>query len=257
MVLSWINYLCLVVGSASFIMLVIITAIVLKRCPTEKINWLFASSFFFLAVGYVVLPLGAFVYVQSEPTAMLVLTKIYALSLVIGLTLLMLSSIAFNFGTHFAFRWEILIPSIIAVLTIGGLLFGLTNTESNLWYSMKSGGGESADTQTSYFFMGIFYPICIAMIIVIFNYFSRALKQTQDENIKLSLKYFLTGFSLSISSLIPNILSNALAGLLGENAQLFNSIEFILVGIGMFFMLLGFFVKSKRVDENLANCAPS
>ncbi|MCK5299490.1 MAG: hypothetical protein KAJ76_11315, partial [Candidatus Heimdallarchaeota archaeon] len=71
MVLSWINYLSLVVGASSFIMLVIITTIVLKRCPTEKINWLFASSFFFLAIGYVFLPLGAFVYSQSDPTAML------------------------------------------------------------------------------------------------------------------------------------------------------------------------------------------
>ncbi|NHJ31573.1 MAG: hypothetical protein FK732_01805 [Asgard group archaeon] len=249
MVLNWINYLCLIVGSSSFIMLVIITAIVLKRSPTEKINWLFASSFFFLAVGYVVLPLGAFVYDQSDPTAMLILTKTYALSLVIGLTLLMLSSIAFNYGTHFAFRWEILVPAILVILVIGGLLFGLTNTTSNLWYSIKSVGGESADSQTSVFFMGIFYPICVAMIVINFIYFSRALQHTQDENIKLSLKFFLTGFSLSISSLIPNILSNALASM-WANAQILNGIEFIFVGIGMFFMLLGFFVKSKRVDEN-------
>ncbi|NPE06664.1 MAG: hypothetical protein GNW80_00140 [Asgard group archaeon] len=253
MVLSWINYLSLVVGGSSFTMLVIITTIVLKRCPTEKINWLFASSFFFLAIGYVFLPLGAFVYSQSDPTAMLVLTKIYALSLVCGIALLMLSSIAFNFGTHFAFRWEILVPVILVVLTIGGLLFGLTNTSSNLWYSIKSGGGETADSQTSPFFMGIFYPICITMIVIIFVYFSRALKHTQDENIRLCLKYFLTGFSLSIGSLIPNILSNVLAST-WDNAQILNGIEFIFVGIGMLFMLLGFFVKSKKVDENLATC---
>jgi len=251
MLLSWINYLSLVVGASSFIMLVIITTIVLKRCPTEKINWLFASSFFFLAVGYVFLPLGAFVYSQSDPTAMLVLTKIYTLSLVCGLVLLMLSSIAFNFGTHFAFRWEILVPALLVVLTIGGLLFGLTNTSSNLWYSIKSVGGESADSQTSPFFMGIFYPICITIIVIIFIYFSRALKHTQDENIRLCLKYFLTGFSLSIASLIPNILSNALASV-WDNAQILNGIEFIFVGIGMLFMLLGFFVKSKKADENLA-----
>jgi len=249
MVLSWINYLSLVVGASSFIMLVIITTIVLKRCPTEKINWLFASSFFFLAVGYVFLPLGAFVYSQSEPTAMLILTKIYTLSLVIGLVLLMLSSIAFNYGTHFAFRWEIIVPSLLVILTIGGLLFGLTNTSSNLWYSIKSGGGESADSQTSPFFMGIFYPICITIIVIIFIYFSRALKHTQDENIRLCLKYFLAGFSLSIASLIPNILSNVLAST-WDNAQILNGIEFIFVGIGMLFMLLGFFVKSKKVDEN-------
>jgi len=253
MALSWINYLCLIVGLASFIMLVIITTIVLKRCPTEKINWLFASSFFFLAVGYVVLPLGAFVYEQSDPTVMLVLTKTYALSLIIGLILLMLSSIAFNYGTHFAFRWEILLPAILVVLLIGGLLFGLTNTESEIWYSIKSGGGETADSQTSVFFMGIFYPICIAIIVIIFIYFSRALKHTQDEKIKLCLKYFLTGFSLCISSLVPNILSNALASF-WINAQILNGIEFIFVFIGMFLMLLGFFVKSKRVDENSAIC---
>jgi len=253
MILSWINYLSLVVGASSFIMLVIITTIVLKRCPTEKINWLFASSFFFLAVGYVFLPLGAFVYSQSDPTAMLVLTKIYTLSLIIGLVLLMLSSIAFNYGTHFASRWEIIVPSLLVILTIGGLLFGLNKTETNLWYSIKSVGGVTADTQTSLFFMGIFYPICIALIVIIFIYFSRAFKHTQDENIRLCLKYFLTGFSLSISSLIPNILSNVLADI-WDNAQILNGIEFIFVGIGMLFMLLGFFVKSKKVDENSATC---
>ncbi len=253
MVLSWINYLSLIAGASSFIMLVIITTIVLKRSPTEKINWLFASSFFFLAISYVFLPLGAFVYSQSEPTAMLVLTKIYTLFLIIGLILLMLSSIAFNYGTHFAFRWEIIVPSLLVILTIGGLLFGLTNTSSNLWYSIKSGGGESADIQTSLFFMVIFYPICITMIVIIYIYFSRALKHTQDENIRFCLKYFLTGFSLSIASLIPNILSNVLASV-WDNAQILNGIEFIFVGIGMLFMLLGFFVKSKKVDENLTTC---
>lgn len=250
MLLSWINYLSLVVGASSFVMLIIITTIVLKRCPTEKINWLFASSFFFLAIGYIFLPLGAFVYSQSDPTAMLVLTKIYTLSLIIGLVLLMLSSIAFNYGTHFVFRWEIIVPSLLVILTIGGLLFGLTNTSSDLWYSIKSGGGETADSQTSPFFMGIFYPICITMIIIIFIYFSRALKHTQDENIRLCLKYFLTGFSLSIASLVPNILSNVLASA-WDKAQILNGIEFIFVGIGMLFMLLGFFVKSKKVDEKL------
>ena len=101
--------------------------------------------------------------------------------------------------------------------------------------------------------MGIIYPICITIIVIIFIYFSRVLKHTQDENIRLCLKYFLTGFSLSIGSLIPNILSNVLASV-WDKAQILNGIEFIFVGIGMLFMLLGFFVKSKKVDENLATC---
>ena len=159
MALSWINYLSVVVGAVNFVILIIITAIVLKRSPKEKINWLFAMSFLFLALAYLILPLGAFVYIQSNPTPMVLLTKGYALCLSIGLVLIMLSSLAFNYGTHFTFRPAILIPATMVVLLIAGLLFGLYNTESDFWYSIKAVGGESADTQTSMLFMGIFYPM--------------------------------------------------------------------------------------------------
>ncbi len=251
MALGWINYLSVVVGSANFIMLIIITTIVMKRTLKEKINWLFAMSFFFLALAYVFLPLGAFVYSPDSPTAMVLLTKIYGLCLFIGLILLMLSSLAFNYGTHFTMHLAIIIPSIVVTLVIAGLFFGLTNTESNLWYSIKGVGGENADIQTSLFFSLIFYPISLIVIFFIIFYFIRAYKYTRDANVKQCLRFFIAGFSLSISSLIPNILSNILADY-WENAQILNAVEFIIVILGMFLMLLGFFVKSLEAIEEPA-----
>ncbi len=251
MALGWINYLSVVVGSANFIMLIIITTIVLKRSPKEKINWLFAMSFFFLALAYVFLPMGAFVYSPDSTTAMVLLTKIYAICLFIGLIFLMLSSIAFNYGTHFTLHLAIVIPSIVVTLVIAGLLFGLNNAESDLWYSIKAVGGENADIQTSLFFTLIFYPVSLIVIFIIIFYFIKAYKQTIDVNVKQCLRFFITGFSLSIGSLIPNILSNILADY-WENAQILNAVEFIIVFIGMFFMLLGFFVKSREAIEEPA-----
>ncbi|MHA1211692.1 MAG: hypothetical protein ACTSSH_04445 [Candidatus Heimdallarchaeota archaeon] len=243
MVLTWINYLCAAVGSTNFIMLLIITSIVLKRNSTERINWLFSISFFFIAVAYVVLPLGAFVYSQANPIPMVILTKIYIFSLSTGLVLLMLSSLAINYGTHFTFRWPILIPSIIVVLTIGVTLFAFPTIEAV--------GGESADIKTASFFMAMYYPICLTIIAIIFVFFGRAYKNTADENIRLCLRFFLTGFALCVFSLIPNILSNVLADQ-WDNAQILNAIEFIIISMGIILLLVGFFVRSRKPEEQAA-----
>ncbi len=237
MVLTWINYLCVVVGSFNFVILLIITSIVLKRSPTEKINWLTAISFFFIALAYLFLPLGAFVYTQENPTTMEILTKVYAFSLFIGLILLLLTSLAINYGTYFALKWAILIPTIIVTAAIGIMLF--------VFNSIEAVGGESADIVTADFFMYTFYPICIVIISIIFAFFGKAYKNSIDVNVRLCLRLFLTGFTLCIFSLVPNILSNVLASY-WENAQILNAIEFIIVSIGITFLLFGFFVRSRE-----------
>ncbi|HUU79108.1 MAG TPA: hypothetical protein VMX55_12240 [candidate division Zixibacteria bacterium] len=254
-VLSWVNYLSVVVGVTNFFNLIIITTIVLRRNPKEKINWLFAMSFFFIAVAYVFLPIGAFVYTEENPDTMLLLTKIYGLCLFIGLVLLMLSSVAFNYGSKFVMKWFILIPSIIVIVGIALLLFALNDTEG-IWYAMKASGGETANIETSLAFTLIFYPICGILAIIIYVFFSRAYKQTNDKNIRRSLAYFIIGLSVSLSMLIPNILSNVLADI-WENAQILNGLEFILVAIGVTLMLVGFLVKSRSVTlEQIAYEVP-
>ncbi|HUT80170.1 MAG TPA: hypothetical protein VMZ29_03130 [Candidatus Bathyarchaeia archaeon] len=237
MTLTWINYLCVVVGSLNFIMLIIITSIVLKRSPSEKINWLISSSFFFISLAYLFLPMGAFVYTQENPLAMIIFTKIYGFALFIGLMLLMISSLAINYGTHFVLRWAILIPSSIVTAAVGIIIFAFN--------SIEAVGGESADIKTTTFFLASFYPICILIIGIIFVFFGKAYKNSIDENVRLCLRLLLTGFTLCIFSLVPNILSNVLASQ-WENAQIFNAIEFIIVVIGISFLLSGFFVRSRE-----------
>ncbi|MBN1329241.1 MAG: hypothetical protein JXA54_07185 [Candidatus Heimdallarchaeota archaeon] len=246
MVLTWINYLCVVAGSFNFLILIIITAIVLKRSPTEKINWLIAISFFFISLAYLFLPLGAFIYTQENPTPMEILTKIYTFTLFIGIVLLMFSSLAINYGTYFALRWVIVVPASILTIAVGIMLF--------VFNSVEAVGGENADVKTSLFFMATFYPICIIMVTINFVFFGKAYKNSIDENIRLCLKLFLTGFAFCIFSLIPNILSNVLA-VNWENAQIFNAIEFIIVSVGIAFLLGGFLIRSRefvRADTKMA-----
>ncbi|NHJ83883.1 MAG: hypothetical protein FK734_00390 [Asgard group archaeon] len=248
MAIGWINYLSVVAGSLNVIMLFIITSIVLKRNLKEKLNWLFGVSFFFIATAYVLLPLGAFVYDQADPTAMLLFTKLYAASLFIGLVMMMVSSIAINYGTKFAIQWAIIIPAFLVIGLIVGLLFGLHNTESN-WYSIKAvEGSESADTQTSLFFTLIFYPICLIIIGLILYFFIKAYRATNDYFVRRCLKFFLTGFGFCVTSLIPNILSNVLANY-WENAQILNAVEFIMVSIGVAFLLTGFLTRSNNIHK--------
>ncbi|MHA1365198.1 MAG: hypothetical protein ACTSXA_00880 [Candidatus Heimdallarchaeota archaeon] len=244
MALGWVNYLSIIIGALNFASLIIITSIVLSRNPKERINWFFASGFFFIAVAYLILPLGAFTFIEgTENIPMLLLTKFYGLALLLGLLMLMISSIAINHGTQFVLKWFILIPSILAVVIISVLLFALDNTSSTIWYSMKAVEGSSnPDIQTSMLFMGAFYPICLTIVVITFIHLIKAFKQTEDHEIKMCLKYFLAGLSVSISMIIPNILSNVLADV-WVNAQILNGLEFILVTIGITLMLVGFLFK--------------
>ncbi len=251
MALGWVNYLCVVIGGLNFISLTIITTIVLARNPKERINWFFASGFFFIAVAYLLLPLGAFTLTEDNNITMMNLTKAYGLALFIGLLMLMISSIAINYGTQFVMKWFIIVPSILVVALIGVMLFALNDTDG-FWWSMRANPDGSADIQTSFLFMGVFYPVCLIIVVITFVELIKAYKQTEDTEIKLCLKYFLAGLSVSISMIIPNILSNVLADV-WDNAQILNGFEFILVTIGITLMLVGFFVKpvsSKiRVEE--------
>lgn len=242
-VLGWVNYLSVVVGVTNFVNLLIITSIVLRRNVKEGINWLFAMSFFFIALAYVFLPIGAFVYTQENPNTMLLLTKIYGLCIFIGIIFLMLSSIAFNYGLRFVTKWFIIVPSIFVAVLIAVLLFALNDTDG-IWYSMKAAGGETANTETSLVFTLIFYPICGILAVITYVFFIKAFRHTTDKNIKKCLSYFIGGLSVSLSMLIPNILSNVLADI-WEDAQILNGLEFILVAIGVTLMLVGFLVKSR------------
>ncbi|MHA1124560.1 MAG: hypothetical protein ACTSO7_08110 [Candidatus Heimdallarchaeota archaeon] len=244
MALGWVNYLSIIIGALNFTSLSIIATIVLSRNPKERINWFFASGFFFIAVAYLILPIGAFTFIEgTENLPMLLLTKFYGLALLLGLLMLMISSVAINHGTQFVLKWFILIPSILAVIVIAVLLFALDDINSTIWYSMKAVEGSSTpDIETSGLFMGVFYPICLTIVIITFIHLIKAYKQTEDSEIKLCLKYFLAGLSVSISMIIPNILSNVLADR-WEHAQIFNGLEFILVTIGITLMLVGFLIK--------------
>lgn len=236
MVLTWINYLCAVVGNLNVVMFIIITSIVLKRNPREKLNWLFSGSFFSIAIAYALLPLGAFVYSSTNPTLTVVLTQLYALCLFIGLMLLMLSALAINFGTQFLVSWFIIIPVILAVGLIAVLLFAFN--------FIQAVPGPNPDIKTEMIFMVIFYPICIGAVVVIFIYLGKALKQTSDKEVKKSLTFFLVGFAFCMVSIIPNLLSNILADF-WSNAQILNGIEFIFIGLGSALLLVGFLIKSR------------
>ncbi|MFW9923201.1 MAG: hypothetical protein ACFFDW_07955 [Candidatus Thorarchaeota archaeon] len=242
--LSWINYLSVVIGVMNFLSLIIITSIVLKRNVKEKLNWLFASSFFFLAIAYVFLPIGAFVYTQENPAAMLILTEIYGFCLSLGIILLMLSSIAFNYGTRFIFKWFILLPAITLAAFIGILLFVMNAIKAVQ-------GSETPDIQTTMLFTAIYYPICAVLAVIIYIFLGRAYKHTQDTNIRKCLKFFIVGLSVSLTMLIPNILSNILADI-WDQAQILNGMEYILVTIGITLMLVGFLIRpvgEQRTEE--------
>jgi len=241
MALGWVNYLSVIIGTLNFISLAIITTIVLSRNPKERINWFFASGFFFIAMAYLLLPIGAFTHPEVDNTTMELLTKAYGLVLLLGLLMLMISAIAINHGTQFVMKWFILGPSILVVILIGVLLFALNDTEG-IWWSIRGNPDGSADIQTSTLFMATFYPICLVIVIITFIYLIKAFKQTEDHEIKMCLKYFLAGLSVSFSMIIPNILSNVLAES-WDNAQILNGLEFILVTIGITLMLVGFIIK--------------
>jgi hypothetical protein len=243
MALGWVNYLSIIIGGLNFLSLAIITTIVLSRNPKERINWSFALAFFFMAVAYLILPIGAFTFVEgTENLPMVLLTKFYCLALLLGLLTLMISTIAINHGTQFVLKWFVLIPSILVVIVISVLLFALDSTGID-WYSIKAVEGSSTpDIQTSWEFMVVFYPICLTIVVLTFIHLIKAFKQTEDAEIKLCLKYYLAGLSVSISMIIPNILSNVLAER-WEHAQILNGLEFILVTIGITLMLVGFIIK--------------
>ena len=240
MTLGWVNYLSMVVGALAVISSAIITIIVLKRNPKEKLNWLFSTSFFFIAVAYFFLPIGAFVFNEENHDPMVFLTKIYAFSLFLGVVFLALSSLAFNYGIQFIVRWPIITIAVSALGIVGGFLFGLTGSDDP-WYSIRQAPTGGADTQTSTFFTILFYPICLMIVITTVVFFIRAFKQTENKTTRKSLKYFIWGLCTHISSLIPNILSNVLADH-WENAQILNGLEFVMVAIGLSLMLAGFLV---------------
>jgi len=237
MALNWINYLCFIVGYVNVISFTVITATVLKRNPKEKINWIFALSFFFLAIAYALLPTGAFVYSETNPTAMVNLTRTYAFFLFIALAILMLSALAINYSTVFILKWYIWLPIVLVITTLGGLIFATD--------IISAVPGPNPDTKTKPLFIYIYYPLCLIVALLIYIYFIRAYKLTMDDNLKTSLKFFLTGFSICLLSIIPNILSNALADI-WDNAQALNGIEFIFVLIGTTVLLSGFLLKSRR-----------
>lgn len=240
MALGWVNYLSMVVGALTVISSAIITFIVLKRNPKEKLNWLFSMSFFFIAIAYFFLPMGAFIFDEANPDPMVFLTKIYAFSLFLGVIFLTLSSLAFNFGTQFIVGWPIVTITLSTLGIIGGFLFGLTGTEEP-WYSIRQVPTGGADTQASTLFTIIFYPICLIIVISAIIFFIRAFKQTENKTTRKSLKFFIWGLCIHISSLLPNILSNVLADY-WVNAQSLNGLEFIMVAIGISLMLTGFLV---------------
>jgi len=216
---------------------IVITTIVLKRNPKEKLNWIFASSFFFLAAAYAVLPTGAFVYNETNPTPMLNMTKVYAFFLFIALVLLLLSAIAINYSTYFILLWFILLPTIILITALGITIFA-----TDLITAVP---GPNPDTKTEALFLYLYYPLSLMIAVCIYVFYIRAYKQTSDENLRLCLKYFLAGFSICIFSIVPNLLSNILADIL-EQAQVFNGLEFIMVLIGTAVLLRGFLIKSKK-----------
>jgi len=248
MALGWVNYLSMVVGALAVISSAIITITVLKRNPKEKLNWLFSTSFFFIAIAYFFLPIGAFIYNDANPDPMVFLTKIYAFSLFLGVVFLALSSLAFNFGTQFIVRWPIVAIGLSALGIVGGFLFGLTGS-TEPWYSIRQAPSGGADTQTSSLYSAIFYPICLIIVISTIVFFIRAFKQTEDKTTRKSLKLFIWGLCIHISSLFPNILSNVLANH-WEDAQILNGLEFIMVAIGISLMLSGFLVgpTSEKVE---------
>lgn len=237
MALNWINYLCFIVGYVNVVSFTVITAIVLKRNPKEKLNWIFALSFFFLAIAYALLPTGAFVYTETNPTTMVNLTRIYAFFLFVALAILMLSALAINYSTVFILKWYIWLPIIIIIATLGGLIFATD--------IISAVPGPNPDTKTKPLFIYSYYPLSLIVALLIYIYFIRAYKLTTDENLKTSLKFFLAGLSICLFSIIPNILSNALADI-WENAQALNGLEFIFVLIGTTVLLGGFLLKSRR-----------
>ena len=240
MALSWVNYLSAVVGVTAVISSVIIAFIVLRRNPKEKLNWLFSFSFFFIAIAYFFLPIGGFIYTDETANVMVFLTKIYCLSLFLGVVFLALSALAFNYGTQFIARWHIILLVLISIGVVAGTLFGFNNPDG--LYSIRQAPTGGADTQTSLTFTLIFYPVCLIFVIVTVVFFIRALGQTEDKNVRKSLKYFIGGICTNVAALIPNILSNVLAEY-WANAQMLNGLEFIMDAIGMTLMLIGFVVK--------------
>ncbi len=240
MALGWVNYLSMVVGGLAVISSTIITCIVLKRNPKEKLNWLFSMSFLFIAIAYFFLPIGAFIFDETNPNLMVFLTKIYAFTLFLGVVFLALSSLAFNYGIQFILRWPIVTTGLIILGIVAGFLFGLTGSEEP-WYSIRQAPTGGADTQTSTLFTIIFYPICLIVVISTISFFIRAFKQTEDKTTRKSLKLFIWGLCIHIGSLIPNILSNVLAEH-WKNAQSLNGLEFIMAAIGISLMLTGFIV---------------
>ncbi|MEA2070238.1 MAG: hypothetical protein U9O98_03015 [Asgard group archaeon] len=247
MVLTWVNYLSIVVGVFNFVAMSIVTIIILSRNPKEVINWLFGTSFFFIAIAYVFLPLGSFTNFETNPTPLVLLTKCYALSLFLSLEFLMLSAISFNRSSHFIRNVYIIGPTILAAGIVAGLLFGLTDT-SGPYYSVRFVPGERADSQMSLFFSAIFYPLTVIVIIIMCVFFIRAYYKTDDREVKRSLRFFFAGSGTCIASLIPNVLSNVLADT-WEKAFYLNGIEFIMVGIGVTLLLLGFIYKPQKAKQ--------
>jgi hypothetical protein len=246
MVLTWVNYLCVATGTISFLMLMIISTIVLIREPKQKLNWLFAASFFFLALAYVFLPIGAFTRPVQNPSMMILLTKIYVICLFTGFSFLFLSSIAFNYGTRFVLKWEFILPLVFVWAFIVGLLFGLPDNHP-AFYTIRNVTGK-ADVEMSLFFSAIFYPICIIYAITILVFFIRAYKFAKETKVQRCLDFFIVGYGFCMGSLIPNILSNALSKI-WDQAQSLNGVEFIMLLIGFGLMLTGFFINSGKTDE--------
>ena len=120
MALSWVNYLSAVVGVTAVVSASIITFIVLRRNPKEKLNWLFSMGFLFIAIAYFFLPIGGFIYTDETADIMVLLTKIYCLSLFLGVVFLALSALAFNYGFQFITRWHIILLVVIFVGIVAG-----------------------------------------------------------------------------------------------------------------------------------------
>ncbi|MBD3190677.1 MAG: hypothetical protein GF308_08530 [Candidatus Heimdallarchaeota archaeon] len=249
MPLNPINYICLLFGSLNFVWLTITSVIVLKRNPQEKLNWLFASSFGFLAIAYAILPIGAFTRPENDPTVMLNLTKTYGLTLFIGLVLMAICSIAIRHGTQFVFRWRIIIPVILVILTAGAIIFAFNDTDGFFW-SIKAVPGEGADTTNSTFFMITFYPLALIFIIITLVFFSITFREAEDPLVKNKLRFFLIGYVICISSLIPNIASSLLDDI-WEYSQFLNGLEFLMVALGITLMSVGFL--SRSVEEETPN----
>lgn len=246
MALNPVNYICLLFGSLNFVWLTITSIIVLKRNPKSKLNWLFASSFGFLAIAYAILPIGAFTHPEKDPTVMLNLTKTYGFSLFIGLVLMAMCAIAIRQGTHFVFRWRMIIPVVLVIAIAGAIIFAFNDTDGFFW-SIKAVPGEGADTTNSTFFMITFYPLSLIFIIITLVFFSITFKEAEDSQVKNKLGFFLIGYIICISSLIPNIASSLLDDI-WEYSQFLNGLEFLMVALGITLMSVGFLSRAQKEE---------